>query len=99
VLHARYKSNTSGGVHHLLNLSGHEIDRILAFVKYVVTKPVTGAQREEVRKKIEKQVEQKNKELEELYKEELEKIAKEKKKEKRLITEKEITKIYEENQA
>ncbi len=99
VLHAWYKSNTSGWVHHLLNLSGHEIDRILAFVKYVVAKPVTEANRQDIREKIEKQFEQKNKELESLYKDELEKVAKEKKKEKRLIGEKEVTKIYEENKS
>lgn len=83
----------------MLNLSGHEIDRILAFVKYVVIKSVTEPNRQEIREKIEKQFEQKNKELEALYKDELEKVAKEKKKEKRLIGEKEVTKIYEENKS
>jgi len=71
----------------------------LAFVKYVVIKSVTEPNRQEIREKIEKQFEQKNKELEALYKDELEKVAKEKKKEKRLIGEKEVTKIYEENKS
>ncbi len=100
VVHARYKNNTSGWIHHLLDLSGHEIDRVLAFVKYVVVRGVKEEEREEVKKLLQGQFDEKIAELEVLYKAELERVAAEKtskKKTKKKVSEKEITKIYEEN--
>jgi len=81
----------------LLNISGHEIDRILAFVKYVVVRPVSDAAREEVKEKMQKQFDAKMAELEKLYKDELETLEKIEKKGKKMVTAKEVTKIYEDN--
>ena len=97
IVHAWYKSNTSGGIHHLLNISWHEIDRILAFVKYVVVKKVWEPDREEIKTKMQEQFDMKLKELETLYTNELETLSKVEKKTKKMVTAKEVTKIYEDN--
>ena len=97
VVHAWYKNNTSWGIHHLLNLSGHEIDRVLAFVKYVVVEPITNPARIAITNEMKLQFENKKKELDMLYEAELENIKQAPPKNKKLISEREITKIFDEN--
>ncbi len=46
VIHVWYQNSVSGGIHHLLGLSGNEIQKILGFVKYIVTSQITDEQRE-----------------------------------------------------
>jgi DNA-directed RNA polymerase subunit beta' len=74
VLHVRYKSSPSGGVHQLLGLSSHDIEKILSFVKYVVVKPITDQQKEQVLAQLETNYLAKLKELDEIYAQELEGI-------------------------
>lgn len=70
VLHAWYKSSPSGGIHQLLGLSSNEIDKVLAFVKYVLTDEVEKSAIESIKKKITEQYEAKLKELDAVYKDE-----------------------------
>ena len=53
VIHAWYQNSTSGGIHHLLGLSGNEIQKILGYVKYITTSEVTDEQREAMFTKLE----------------------------------------------
>ena len=91
VVHARYKSSPSWGIHNLLELSSNEIDRILTFVKYVVPEKVTEEQKKILTKKLQETLDEKLKDLEDLYKKELEEGGTNKKKLK------EIDKLYNEN--
>ena len=56
VIHVWYQSSVSGGIHHLLGLSGNEIQKILGFVKYIVTSQVSDEQRESMFKLLEDNV-------------------------------------------
>ena len=91
VVHARYKSSPSWWIHHLLELSSNEIDRILTFVKYVVPEKITDEQRETLTTKLQETLDQRLLDLENLYKQELEEGGSDKKKLK------EIHNLYEEN--
>jgi DNA-directed RNA polymerase subunit beta' len=97
VVHARYRNNTSGGVHYLLGLSGHEVDRILAFVKYVCVEPISDAKREELKTKIDDLFESKTDQLKKLYEEEITKNNDTKSKKKQDMQLKELKKIYDDN--
>jgi|GEM_PF-2845245 len=91
VVHAWYKSSPSGGIHQLLQLSSNEIDRILTFVKYSVAKDVSEDQKKLLVKKLEENLENKTKELDELFKQE----SKESKDNAKKM--KEIESLYQEN--
>ncbi|MFA5747835.1 MAG: DNA-directed RNA polymerase subunit beta' [Candidatus Absconditabacterales bacterium] len=93
VLHTWYKSSPSGGVHQLLNLSSNEIDKILTFVKYVLTEEKTADYKKIIKERVKQDYELRLKELEKLYKDELGKLEKEK------TTKKndEIEKLYKDN--
>lgn len=90
VVHAWYKNTPSGGIHHLLQLSSNEIDKILAYVKYAVVKDIDEATKDSLKERLEKDYKKSLEELEKLYQEELE-SRKEKKKQN------EAKKLYEEN--
>jgi DNA-directed RNA polymerase subunit beta' len=70
VLHAWYKASPSGGIHQLLGLSSNEIDKVLTFVKYIITTNVNKDTTESINKKVSDQYEDKIKELQEIYEEE-----------------------------
>ncbi len=91
VVHAWYKSSPSWWIHHLLELSSNEIDRILTFVKYAVPEKITDEQRETLTIKLQETLDQKLIDLEDLYKSELEEAGIDKKKLR------EIDKLYNEN--
>lgn len=91
VIHAWYKSSSSGGIHQILSLSSNEIDKVLSYVKYVVTKPVDETIREEILKEIQADFDAKIKEIEELYAEEIKKEGSDSKKKK------ETEKLFKEN--
>jgi DNA-directed RNA polymerase subunit beta' len=91
VIHTWYKSSPSWWIHHLLQLSSNEIDRILTFVKYAVPEKITETQRKEMRAKLQETLDQKLIELDELYKPEAEEAKDQKKKLK------EVEKLYVEN--
>lgn len=81
VVHVWYQNSVSGGIHHLLGLSGTEIQRILGFVKYIVTSHVTDEQREKMYKTLEETVQATLEQLDEHYiseKEQLQEDAKNK---------------------
>ena len=67
VIHTWYQSGVSGGIHHLLGLSGNEIQKILWFVKYIVTTHVTDTVREQIAQKIDQDYQSAIQRLEELY--------------------------------
>lgn len=90
VVHVWYKSNPSGGIHQLLQMSSNEVDKILSFVKYAVLSDVSKKDKDSMLEEIETIFESKTKEVEELYLKELD-WAKKKQ------HQKEITKLYEEN--
>ena len=89
VLHVWYKNSVSGGVHQLLGLSGNEIDKILAFVKYVVVHEVTDESREKMMAMLDKLSINKLAQLDEMYKKEQEVLEPKMKKE--------LDKKYEDN--
>ncbi|MDR0283021.1 MAG: hypothetical protein LBI53_07230 [Candidatus Peribacteria bacterium] len=90
VIHVRYKNSPSGGIHQLLQLSSNEIDKILSFVKYIVTKPVEDTIKKTLKASLQKDFDEKMKELESL-------VAEEKANEKDAKKHKELDKLYEEN--
>lgn len=75
VIHIWYQSGVSGGIHHLLGLSWNEIQKILWFVKYIVTSPVTDSMREDVMKKLEVDYKNAIQQLDELYLKEKESLS------------------------
>lgn len=96
MLHVWYKGNTSGGVHHLLNLSTNEIDKILSFVKYIIVSEVDEKNTKLIIDTLEKDYDNKLKELDELYKQEVQHTADAKKGEKSL-SKNEIERLYNDN--
>ncbi len=62
VIHVRYKNSPSGGIHQLLQLSSNEIDKILSFVKYIVTKPVEDTIKKTLKATLQKDFDEKMKE-------------------------------------
>jgi hypothetical protein len=58
-------------VHQLLNLSSNEIDKILTFVKYVLTEEKTADYKKIIKERVKQDYELRLKELEKLYKDEL----------------------------
>ncbi len=95
VLHVRYKSSPSGGVHQLLGLSSHDIDKILSFVKYVVVKPINDDHKETLIQTIETGYKAKIKELEQIFDEEQKSMSAGEIKGKR----EDLDKLYEENKS
>lgn len=75
VIHVWYQSSVSGGIHHLLGLSGNEIQKILWFVKYIVTSHVTDEAREKMYKSLEENVQSTLARIDEMYLQEKEQIA------------------------
>ena len=75
VIHVWYQNSVSGGIHHLLGLSGNEIQKILGFVKYIVTSHVTDEQRENMFKNLEENVKSTLERIDESYLSEKEQIA------------------------
>lgn len=75
VIHVWYQNSVSGGIHHLLGLSGTEIQKILGFVKYIVTSQVTDEQRELMYKTLEESVTATMNQLDEVYAAEKEQLA------------------------
>ncbi|MDR2191029.1 MAG: hypothetical protein LBP53_07915 [Candidatus Peribacteria bacterium] len=90
VVHAWYKNSPSGGIHQLLGLSANEIDKILSFVKYIVVKPVEDTTKTTLKAALQKDYEEKIKELDEL-------IAEERASEKEAKKQKELERLYTEN--
>jgi len=90
VLHAWYRSSSTGWVHQLLWISSNEIEKILTFVKYVVVEKVDEEKRKELIARIKKDFDDRMKELDELYQQELD--DKDNK-----ISKKELDKLYIEN--
>jgi DNA-directed RNA polymerase subunit beta' len=93
VVHAWYKSSPSGGIHQLLNLSSNEIDKVLAFVKYVLVEEVTPKSLDIIKAKVTEQYAVKLAEIEKAYKEELESAGDKKK------AKDEIEKLFADNKA
>lgn len=75
VIHVWYQSSVSGGIHHLLGLSGNEIQKILGFVKYIVTSQITDEQREQMFTMLEENVTQTMARIDEIYLAEKEQIS------------------------
>ena len=75
VIHVWYQSSVSGGIHHLLGLSGNEIQKILGFVKYIVTSQVSDEQRESMFKLLEDNVKETIIKIDEIYLAEKEQIS------------------------
>jgi DNA-directed RNA polymerase subunit beta' len=75
VIHVWYQSGVSGGIHHLLWLSGNEIQKILWFVKYIVTSNVTDESREKMFLSLEENVKSTLVRIDEMYLQEKEVIA------------------------
>jgi len=90
VLHAWYKSSSTGWAHQLLGISSNEIDKILTFVKYAVISKVDDKTIELLIEKLDEDFAERMKELDALYEAELEKKDNKLKK-------KEIDKLYEDN--
>ncbi len=88
VLHARYKSSSTWWIHQLLELSSNEIDKVLTFVKYIVTTDISDENIEKLLEKIEIDYNKKLEEIDELYKKEIEE---------KTLSNKEIEKLYENN--
>ena len=70
VIHVRYQNSVAGWVHHLLGLSGNEIQKILSFVKYVVTSEIPEEKKEEIIEKTEKDFTDTMKNLDDLFEQE-----------------------------
>lgn len=96
VLHVWYKGNTSWGVHHLLNLSSNEIDKIINFVKYVVINDVDEKQKKDLTKQLEQFFHKKITELDEIYAEELKLVDQ---KNDFNLTKNDLEKLYAENKS
>lgn len=99
VVHIRYVKATPSRVGLLLDLSVNEIERILAFVKYIVIKPVSDEAMKQVIQHLEADLKEKMKELDGIYKEELAHIKEGKKgdeKDKKLSKE-DLDRLYEDN--
>jgi len=90
ILHTWYKSSPSGWVHQLLGLSSNEIDKILTFVKYAVISEVTDETKDNIKKRLNDDYQERLKELDALYEKELENKESNLKK-------KDIDKLFEEN--
>lgn len=86
VIHVWYQNSVSGGIHHLLEMSGNEIQKILWFVKYAVTSQVTSEQREEMFEKLERTLNEMENKLDEAYLLEKENIETQKKSSKRALS-------------
>ncbi len=56
VVHIWYQWGTAWGIHHLLWLSGNEIQKILWFVKYIVTSQVSDEQKDTIYAKLDKDI-------------------------------------------
>lgn len=67
VIHVWYQSGVAWGIHHLLGLSGNEIQKILGFVKYIVTTQISDQAREDCAKKLELDYKSALERVEELY--------------------------------
>lgn len=93
VVHAWYKSSPSGGIHQLLNLSSNEIDKVLAFVKYVLVEEIDAKSLETIKTKVQEQYTAKLAEVEKAYKDELESAGDKKK------AKDEIEKLFADNKA
>ncbi len=75
VVHVWYQSGVSGGIHHLLGLSGNEIQKILWFVKYIVTSHITDEMREKMYQSLGENVISTVARIDEMYLHEKEQIA------------------------
>lgn len=75
VVHVWYQSGVSGGIHHLLGLSGNEIQKILWFVKYIVTSHITDEMREKMYQSLGDNVISTVARIDEMYLQEKEQIA------------------------
>ncbi len=94
VIHVWYKSSPSWWINQILWLSSNEIDKVLTFVKYVLTKSVDDKTKEKLKWKIKVDYDKRIDELDKLYKEEKAKSKEDWKDEKRL---KEVERLFEEN--
>ncbi|MCS6982774.1 MAG: DNA-directed RNA polymerase subunit beta' [Candidatus Absconditabacterales bacterium] len=67
VVHVWYQNSVSGGIHHLLGISGHEIQKIISFVKYVLVMTPSDDVKDAVVSKIHKDLESALKKLDDVY--------------------------------
>lgn len=74
VVHVWYQSSVSGWIHHLLWLSGNEIQKILWFVKYVVVKDITDEQKDDIIDKINEDYKATLTRLDEIFTSELDQV-------------------------
>lgn len=81
VVHVWYQNSVAGGIHHLLGISGNEIQKILGFVKYVIIKDVTYKEKDSILRKLQKDYEDTVKRLDDLYADEKSEYKKAKQKE------------------